>query len=176
MPRTNIYDKKLVLKLGGKEVLERFAAKQIGGDNFADGRSYEMMFISYLIIAMAAEFFADDTVGLDPYDLAEGVECLVDDLMTRRGDEVSFFQIKSGRIDDRTTLKEDIQFQQTLDEHHEIAADYYIIATPNFADGISDWVAKNKVRCKVWKFPDVTGLNALLSVNSEVGSMMAQQW
>lgn len=100
MPRTNLYDRNIVFELGGQALLDRFRSKRTGGDNFANGRTYEIMFISRMIIDMAYEWFALDADGTDPYDISEGLECLVDDAMTRSGESVSFFQFKSGSVNE----------------------------------------------------------------------------
>ncbi|MBB2749789.1 UNVERIFIED_ORG: hypothetical protein GGI57_000455 [Rhizobium aethiopicum] len=162
MPRFDLYDSQLVLNLGGQPLLERFAAKPIGGNSFAEGRTYEIMFISRMIIEMAFEWFSEDAQGIDPYDLAEGLECLVDDLMTRRGEDETFYQIKSGRITDRLVLKADFDNQQELDRRHGFEANYYLVVTPRFAPGISDWVSKHNVQCGIIVFPYATALAGLL--------------
>lgn len=172
MPRTNLYDKQTVLDLGGQELLDRFAAKQVGGDGFADGRTYEVMFISRMIIEMAIEWFAEDAECFDPYDLAEGLECLVDDLMTRSGEDVSYFQIKSGRVTDRLLLKDDFDKQQMLDALHVSEACYYLVVTPRYSAGVSKWLTEHSVQCEVFEFPYVSGLPALLPLEKGLEHLM----
>ncbi|MDS7595459.1 hypothetical protein [Agrobacterium tumefaciens] len=172
MPRYNIYDNDLIFDLGGQPLLDRCAAKQIGGNGFADGRTYEMMFITRMIIDMACQWFAGDFDIFEPFDISEGLECLVDDLMTRRGDEVAFYQIKSGRIDERPVLKSDFVTQQKLDELHGFEAEYYLVVTPAMADSAEAWITGNGVPCVLWTFPFATGLLAMLPLDPSVDKVL----
>ncbi|MBD9507929.1 hypothetical protein IB265_14165 [Ensifer sp. ENS10] len=172
MPRTNLYDRNLVFELGGHSLLERFRAKWIGGNNFANGRTYEIMFISRMIIDMAYEWFALDAEGTDPYDVSEGLECLVDDAMTRRGENISYFQFKSGSVSEKPLVKDDFDIQQTLDELHNAEASYFLVVTPEFAKSTRTWIDEHEVRCELWVFPFATGLLAMLPDDKELQDAM----
>ncbi|MDR6591568.1 hypothetical protein [Agrobacterium tumefaciens] len=172
MPRYNIYDRDLIFDLGGQPLLDRCAAKQVGGNGFADGRAYEIMFITRMIIHMAHQWFSSSSEFFDPFDISEGLECLVDDLMTRRGDEVSFYQIKSGRVDERPVLKSDFVTQQKLDELHGVEADYYLVVTPAMARSAEAWIKENDVPCVLWTFPFATGLLALLPLEPSLETVL----
>ncbi|TWF49525.1 hypothetical protein [Neorhizobium alkalisoli] len=131
------------------------------------------MFITRMALEMAFEWFAEDSEGLDPYDLAEGLACLVDDLMTRRGEEICYFQIKSGRVTDRLALKADFDNQQVLDRRQGFEASYFLVVTPRYAEGISRWLSEHDVECNIVEFPPVVGLTALLPLDGSIEELMA---
>ncbi|PDS43176.1 hypothetical protein CO662_20675 [Rhizobium anhuiense] len=165
MPRFNLYDRTLVERHGGAVLLERMAAKLRGGENFITGRRYEFLYASYRLLEMASRRFDPvDNSWRDvrPFDIAESLECLIDDLLIREGTSSTFFQFKSGAVKDKPLIASDIRAQQDLDVAHGRFANYRMVVTSGYKKEVEDWIEAQELRCDLEIFPKTHGILPLL--------------
>ncbi|MGV1905733.1 hypothetical protein [Agrobacterium cavarae] len=166
MPRFHLYDRTIVERHGGAVLLQRMAAKLRGGENFITGRRYEFLYASYRLLEMASRRFNTvDSSWRDvcPFDIAESLECLIDDLLIREGASTTFFQFKSGAVKEKPLIASDIRAQQDLDASHGRFANYRMVITSGYQQEIENWIEAEELRCDVEIFPKAHGILPLLN-------------
>jgi len=165
MPRFDLYDRTIVESHGGLVLLERMAAKLRGGENFITGRRYEFLYASYRLLEMASRRFDPNDSSwrkVQPYDIAESLECLIDDLLIREGTSNTFFQFKSGAVKEKHLIAADIRAQQELDVLHGSFATYRMVVTAEYENQVKNWIKAEKLCCEVEVFPKAKGILPLL--------------